>query len=76
MRFLRVFGLGAINARLFGESFLPVELNDHFANLTDGFLRKIERVGTHIGNEPDRALAGVDALVELLRDAHGLLSRS
>ena len=34
---------------------------------------KIERVGAHIGDEADLALADVDAFVQLLRDAHGLL---
>ena len=73
MRFLRVLRLGFIDPRLFGKPLLPVQLHDHVANLADRLLRQIERVGAHIGDETDLALADVDAFVQLLRDAHGLL---
>jgi hypothetical protein len=59
--------------RLVGQSFLAVELHDHLAYLADRFLRQIQRVGAHVGDQADRTLADVDALVQLLRDAHGLL---
>ena len=37
-----------------------------------GLLRQSERVGTHIGDETHRALAGdVNALIQLLGDGHG-----
>ena len=39
----------------------------------DGLLRQVERVGAHVGDQAHLALADVDAFVELLRDAHGLL---
>ncbi len=73
VRFLGVLRLGAIDPRLLRESLLPVQLHDDFANLADGFLREIERVRAHVGDEADGALADVDAFVQLLRNAHGLL---
>ena len=73
MRFLRIFRLGAEDSRLFGQARLAVQLHDHLADLADGFLRQIERVGAHIGDEADLTLADVDAFVKLLRDAHGFL---
>ena len=36
------------------------------------FLRQVDRVGTHIGDETGRPV-GVDAFIELLRGAHGVL---
>jgi hypothetical protein len=34
-----------------------------------------DRVGAHVGDQADAALADVDAFIELLRDAHGALRR-
>ncbi len=73
VRFLCVLRLGAEHPRLFRKPRLTVQLHDHIANLSDGLLRQIERVGAHIGDETDLALADVDAFVQLLRDAHGFL---
>ena len=39
---------------------------------TDGIIADVCGVGSHVGDEADGALAGLDALVELLGDGHGL----
>ena len=54
---------------------LPVQLHDDIANLADGLLRQIDRVGAHVGDQADLALADVDAFIKLLRDAHGASAR-
>src|SRR5208282_4134700 len=64
---------GLVDSRLVRQSFFAVELHDHVANLPDRFLGQVERIGAHVGDETNRAFADVDALVQLLRDAHGLL---
>ena len=74
VRLLRALRLGAIDPRLFGESLLAVEPDDDLADLPDRFLREIDRVGAHVRDQADLALADVHALVQLLRHAHGLLS--
>jgi hypothetical protein len=50
-----------------------VALGDEVAHLGDGLVGQVDRVGTHVGDQADRAAADVDALVELLRGAHGAL---
>jgi hypothetical protein len=71
--FLSVLGLGAVDSRFFGQSFPAVELHDDLADLPDGFLREVNRVGAHVRDESDRAFADVHAFVQLLRHPHGLL---
>src|SRR6185437_1451853 len=73
VRLLGILRFGAKNPRFLGEPGLAVQLHDDLADLADGFLRQVEGVGAHVGDESDLALADVDALVQLLGDAHGLL---
>ena len=38
----------------------------------DGFLCYLHAVSAHVGDEADSLAANVDALIEPLRDAHGM----
>ena len=73
MRFLRVLRLGFEDPHFVGQAFLAVELDDHVADLGHRFLCDVERVGAHVRDETHLAVADVDALVQLLRRAHGFL---
>ena len=71
VRFLCVLGFAAILDRRIRQ-IVGIEL---FLNIAADFLEcfigKRERVGAHVGNEADCVTAYIDALVELLRRAHG-----
>ena len=55
---------------------LPIALGDELAHLLQRLGRDARRVGTHVGDQADGAFAAeLDALVELLRDAHGAARR-
>ena len=56
-----------------GKPVLAIQLDDGAAHLGNGFLRQVERIGAHVGDEPDLAVADVHAFVQLLSGAHGLL---
>ncbi len=64
VRLLSVFRLGLVDSRLFGQSLLAVQLHDDIADLADGLLREIERVGAHVGDQTDLAFADVDTFVQ------------
>ncbi len=63
MRLLRVLGFGLVHARLVRQVLGAVALADQVANLRDRVVGERDRVGTHIGDQADRSLVGVDALV-------------
>ena len=71
VRLLGVLRLGLVDARLLGHLVRAVEPRGDLADLLHRLGRQRHRVGTHVGDEADAALADVDALVELLREAHG-----
>jgi hypothetical protein len=73
MRLLGVLGLGLEDARLRGQVVGAIALGDVVAQLRQGLLGQVDRVGSHVGDQADRAAADVDALVELLGGAHGAL---
>ena len=75
VRFLRVARFVLVHARRIGHGFRAIQLADHLANFTDGFVGKIDRIGTHVGDETDGALAVVDTFIKLLRESHGALRR-
>ena len=69
--FLRVLGLGLVDVGLVRQRCGAEIARDDVADLAERILRQAHRVGTHIGDQADRALvAERDALVELLRDLH------
>src|SRR6185312_2682487 len=70
VRLLRILRLRLVDARLLGHLLVAVQPAGHLANLADGFCRKRYGVGTHVGDEADVALTQIEALVELLREAH------
>ena len=74
MRFLRILRFGAVGPRFFRQPLLPVKLHDHLADLSDGLLREIQRIGAHVGDQADCAFTDIDTLVKLLGHPHGLLS--
>ena len=71
MRVLRT-GLGLIRARLAGMILRAVVLDDERLCRGERLVRQTLGVGTHIGDEADRAAVGnIHALIQLLRDRHG-----
>ena len=65
-------GLGLIRARLAGVVLRAVMLDDEGLRGGERLIGQALRIGTHIGDEADRAAVGnVHALIELLRDRHG-----
>src|SRR4029077_21032146 len=54
-----------------GDLVLPVEPRGDFTDLAHRIKRERHRVGAHVGDEPDAALADVQPLVQPLREAHG-----
>ena len=68
--FLRVGLLVLVGARLGGYRLGAVKLAGHRAQFGDRLGAERGRVGTHVGDEADRALTEVDTFVQLLRDLH------
>ena len=75
VRLLRVLGLGGIFARRRRHVVVAEVLGDDAPSRRDRLGRKIDAVGTHIGNEAGRAVADIDAFVEALRELHGARRR-
>ena len=71
VRFLGVLGLVLEHRRRFRQVVGVEVLADVEADLLDRVVGERHRVGTHVGDQTDLALADVDALVQLLRGAHG-----
>ena len=68
--------LGLVNARLAGIVVLAVAALDEACRSSGRLVSQTERVGTHIGDQTGKAvLAQLDALIQLLRDAHGAARR-
>ena len=66
-------GVGFIAAGRAGVIRLAVAAADEGGGVGQRVLRQAQRVGSHVGDEADGALAlDVDALIELLRHGHGL----
>ena len=71
VRVLRA-GLGLIRARLAGVILRAVVLDDKRLCGGKRLIGQALRIGTHIGDEADRAAVGdIHTLIELLRDRHG-----
>src|SRR5271157_2556970 len=67
--FLRLVGV-----RRFRQELKAVGAGDQLARFGERLVRDTGRVGTHVGDKPDRALvAEIDTFVEALRDDHGSL---
>ena len=73
VRFLRVLRLRPVHARRVRQRVRAVQPRDDRADLAHGLDCEVHRVGAHVGDETDRALAEIDAFVEPLRDAHRAL---
>ena len=71
MCLLGVFGFGAVHARRFGQEIGTDFVVDVVADFGYRVLRQGYAVGTHIGNQADRALADIHAFEQLLGGAHG-----
>ncbi len=73
VRFLRVLRLGGVFARCGGQ-IVGAEAGAHMAaNGFDRLARHLHAVGAHIGDQPLGLTVQIDALIQLLRHAHGLL---
>ena len=70
--FLGILRLGLIAARPVRNIGLAVFRADEGADRGDRLVGDLHAVGTHIGDEADGIAADVDALVEALRDPHGV----
>ena len=75
MRFLRVLRLVLIRARRLRDIVLAVIRSDHLADVGDRFLRHVDAVGTHIGDEADGLAVDLDAFIEPLREPHRMRGR-
>ena len=75
VRFLRVLGLGGVFARGGRHVIVAEILGDDAPRRGDRLGREIDAVRPHIGDEPGRSVADIDALVEALRDLHGARRR-
>ena len=71
VRLLGVLRLGGVFARRVRHVGVAEILADHAARGRDRLGREVDAVGSHIGDESDRAVADVDAFVEALGDLHG-----
>ena len=72
VRFLRVLGFGTVQMRVFGQRARAVVARDDLADFRDRVVGQAHRIGTHVGDQADRAfVAERDAFVQTLRDAHG-----
>ena len=63
VRLLRVLGLGFEQPWTRRQVMRAVTLGDQGANVIEGILRQIDRVGAHVGDQPDGPLTGVNAFV-------------
>ena len=75
VRFLRVLRLSLVPARRGRHIIRAVIGFDHTAGGGNRFGRDLHAVGAHIGNQTDGFAADVDALIEPLRDPHGVSGR-
>ena len=74
VRFLGGLGPGGKGPGLVREKVLAVPFPDIRAGFGDGALRHLGGVGSHVGDQPDRAFAGnVDSFVKLLGHDHRAL---
>ena len=71
MGFLRVLGLGFVNARAAGHVRFTETLLDGVARGGDGFGGHLHAIGTHIGDEARGFAANVHAFIKALGDLHG-----
>ncbi len=70
MCFLRILRFGLVDARLIRNLVLPVQAGGDFANLLHSLVGKRHRIGTHVSDETDAALADVQTFIQLLREPH------
>ena len=76
VRLLRAPRLGLVSPRLVERVGLSVRGLHQFGDLAERRIGDVQRVGPHIGDQPDRSLAReVDAFVETLGERHGLARR-
>ena len=74
MGLLRVLGLGFELTRRLGDVLVAVAVGDDLADFVNGDRGERHRVGAHVGDQADIALAReLDTFVEFLRNAHGPL---
>ncbi len=74
VRLLRRFSR-LVGVRRLGQKFLAEVFADQLAHLRQRVVGNLGRVGTHVGDESDRAFfaAQIDAFIQALRDHHGAL---
>ena len=71
MRFLRIFRFGFVHIGFARQEVFVELVFNVVANFHQSVFRQGYRVGTHIGNQTNRALAHIYTLVQLLRGTHG-----
>ena len=71
VRFLRVLRFVDVLDRLAGQVVFAVLLADVGAGVGKRLVGQAYRIGTHIRDETDGAIADVDAFIQILRDFHG-----
>ena len=71
MRFLRIFRFGFVHIGFARQEVFVELVFNVVANFHQSVFRQGYRVGTHIGNQTDGALAHIYAFVQLLGSTHG-----
>ena len=71
MCFLGIFCLGLVGARLGWQCLVAVAFGYKRTQFFQRILCKIDRVGTHVGDQADCIAANVHAFIQLLCHAHG-----
>ena len=72
VRFLRVLGFAAIQIRTFRQCLGAEVARDDLAQFGDRIVADAHRIGTHIGDQTDRAFAADrHTFIQALRQAHG-----
>src|SRR5260370_412232 len=74
-RSLRFRASPSLRAESGGPSGVAIILADHLARRRNRRIVDLHAVGSHIGNETGGLAADIDALVEPLRDPHGVCRR-
>ncbi len=73
VRFLCVLGFRRVAPRFLGQVLGAEAFRDDAADLDERLVRERHRVGAHVADQTDGALADVDAFVEALRHRHRAL---
>ena len=73
VRLLGIARAGLVDPHFIGDAFGAIELANDLADLRDRLVRDADGIGTHVGDQSDGPFTVVDALIQLLGEAHRAL---